>query len=110
MNKFADLPLRTVNKLLTIWKSNPNKEVCGVLVGDCYRVVQCDNVATNPEGEYEFNTEELSKLYRAHKVVGIWHTHPRGYSPEPSEADCQDAKGRKERHFVVSESAVVEVM
>ena len=105
----VNLPARTVNRLLKIWRENPDREACGVLVGNCRRVVQCRNVADNPDCEYEFDEAEIARLYRTHKITGVWHTHPPGLPKQPSEADIDDAHGRAEPYFVVSRDCVVEV-
>jgi proteasome lid subunit RPN8/RPN11 len=71
------------------------REACGLLFGerDAIRTIrQVDNVARNPEREFEIDPAPLFAALRAEraggaKLVGYWHSHPGG-DASPSATDA----------------------
>lgn len=73
----------------------PN-EACGVVVkdGDKEHVIECENVAPNPERFFMIAPEEYSRIADGHDILAIWHSHVE-LPATPSNADkaCCEALG-----------------
>ena len=88
----------TLDFLLITAAASPDREVCGLLLGQgdrIARVVPCANVAAEPWHRFEIDPAALIAAHRAARgggaaVIGHYHSHPTGLA-EPSPRDAADA-------------------
>ena len=88
----------TLDFLLKTAAASPDREVCGLLLGQgdrIARVVPCTNVAAEPWHRFEIDPAALIAAHRAARgggaaVIGHYHSHPTGLA-EPSPRDAADA-------------------
>ncbi|MDR6115291.1 MULTISPECIES: M67 family metallopeptidase [unclassified Sphingomonas] len=88
----------TLDFLLKTAAASPDREVCGLLLGQGDRidgVVPCANVAAEPWHRFEIDPAALIAAHRAARgggaaVIGHYHSHPTGLA-EPSPRDAADA-------------------
>lgn len=86
-------------------KSNPEKEICG-LIGGVWQgktaiakaVIQIENISPTPTISYHMNPQQQIRTMldfdkRGWQVVGIYHSHPHG-TTSPSHTDIRDAHYR----------------
>ncbi len=84
--------------LLAEAAKSPDHEVCGLLLGQGSRVsdiVLADNVAENPERQFEIDPAVLINAHRQQRaggpaILGCYHSHPNG-RVEPSSQDAEMA-------------------
>lgn len=92
-------------------------EVIGFLIGPAgttnmpHRVVQLDNVATNPGWYCEPNVEQLEKMFaeldeRGEDHHAVYHSHPVSPSAMPSDKDISQAEDLDTVHIIVAPNAV----
>jgi proteasome lid subunit RPN8/RPN11 len=64
------------------------RERCGVIVkdGDGQRLIECANVAPNPQETFKIAPEEWAFVNVDYEVVAVWHTHPNA-SAKPTPTD-----------------------
>jgi len=87
----------------------PQSECCGLLAasdGVITQVFPASNAASDTATSYEIAPEELLRLLRAIRAVGltfagIYHSHPKGAS-EPSARDVAQAFYPAAAYFIVS--------
>ncbi|WP_343525647.1 Mov34/MPN/PAD-1 family protein [Sphingomonas sp.] len=78
--------------------ASPDREVCGLLLGEGDRIVTampCANVAAEPWHRFEIDPAALIAAHRAARsggpaIIGHYHSHPTGLA-EPSARDAADA-------------------
>lgn len=88
----------TLDFLLKTAAASPDREVCGLLLGQGDRIdrlVACANVAAEPWHRFEIDPAALIAAHRAARgggaaVIGHYHSHPTGLA-EPSPRDAADA-------------------
>ncbi|MDR6147244.1 proteasome lid subunit RPN8/RPN11 [Sphingomonas sp. SORGH_AS870] len=88
----------TLDFLLITAAASPDREVCGLLLGQGDRIdrlVPCTNVAAEPWHRFEIDPAALIAAHRAARgggaaVIGHYHSHPTGLA-EPSPRDAADA-------------------
>lgn len=88
----------TLDFLLITAAASPDREVCGLLLGQgdaIVAAVPCANVAAEPHHRFEIDPAALIAAYRAARaggpgVIGHYHSHPTGRA-EPSPRDAADA-------------------
>jgi proteasome lid subunit RPN8/RPN11 len=92
------------------------KEACGFVVefgpetGGLTYAVQCRNAAKDPMHAYEVHEDDLKLAYaeKGWRVVGMYHSHPRGPA-EPSHLDAKFAPPDTDlRYFIVTPGIVTE--
>ncbi|WP_312489952.1 M67 family metallopeptidase [Sphingomonas sp.] len=84
--------------LLITAAASPDREVCGLLLGEEDRivaVVPCANVSPEPWHRFEIDPAALIAAHRVSRgggpaVIGHYHSHPTGLA-EPSPRDAADA-------------------
>lgn len=88
--------------LLDAAASSPDREVCGLLLGQPGReqavvqaLVPASNVAADPARSFEIDPATLLASHRTargqgRRVIGHWHSHPNGHL-EPSRRDAARA-------------------
>jgi desampylase len=95
------MPLRISSKLhrdlLALAAGSPDREVCGLLVGEgnIDSVLKTANVATDPSRSFEIDPVALFAAIRAEraeqrKILGYFHSHPVS-PPKPSRRDTEMA-------------------
>lgn len=106
------LSSRDRDALISRVTEHPHREVCGVLGGEYGRdrsivtsVSPTDNVAADPEWEYEIDPEELLDRIEAieasgEDVVGFYHSHPSGPAG-PSVTDDERATWTDYSYLIV---------
>lgn len=93
-----------LDRILAHAAADPDREVCGLLLGSGARIQEiCEvaNIATDPASRFEIDPAVLLAAHRAarlggHQVVGHYHSHPRG-AVSPSACDAELAS--EERLF-----------
>lgn len=63
-------------------------ERCGVIVrdGDSAKLIECTNVALDPDRQFKISATEWAKLFLSEEVLEVWHTHPNEVAA-PSQGD-----------------------
>lgn len=86
--------------------TDPTHEVCGLVValGAHARAIPCKNVCEQPTEYFRFDGKEYRELSAAHKVLAIYHSHPRT-GPAPTDADKTDCERQKLPYCIYSVSA-----
>lgn len=85
-----------LDAILTRAKAAPDREICGLLLGQGDRVldaVETQNVADDPARRFEIDPAALIAAYRAARaggpaVLGHYHSHPGG-DVRPSSCDAE---------------------
>ena len=81
--------------MLAITAADPEREVCGLVLGAGTRIdtlVPVANVAADPARHFEIDPEALFAAHRAHRaggeeLLGYFHSHPNGLaSPSPTDS------------------------
>lgn len=97
-------------------RGSPN-EVIGFLIGPGgtinmpHRIVQMDNVSTNPTWYCEPDAEQLEKMFAELDAFGedhhaVYHSHPVSPSAMPSDKDISQAEDLDTVHIIVAPNAV----
>lgn len=84
--------------LLITAAASPDREVCGLLLGEenrIFAVVPCANVSPEPWQRFEIDPAALIAAHRSARgggpaVIGHYHSHPNGLAA-PSPRDAADA-------------------
>ena len=92
-------------ELQNIARSNPRREVCGLVLSDD-TVLQITNVSKTPDHHFVFDKREYFKALNQLAASGlsikcIWHSHPKD-DPEPSRADLDFVRLSKRNSLIVS--------
>jgi proteasome lid subunit RPN8/RPN11 len=96
------LPAALLEQILGLAADSPAHEVCGLLLGEGYRIdriVPTANVAADPARWFEIDPAALFAALRAERaggprVIGHYHSHPNG-SAQPSPHDAAAAEPGK---------------
>jgi len=106
------LPEHIEDMLVKLANSGAPNEICGFVMrwpsdGKLF-ILECRNIAKDPEHYFEIHQEDLLKAYENEEcLLGMYHSHPRG--PEgPSEADRKYAPPGGMRYFIVTLTHVYE--
>jgi desampylase len=86
-------------QLLAEAAASPDREVCGLLLGEGLRVsalLPAANVSPSPHDSFEIDPAVLIAAHRAaregaHAIIGCYHSHPNGRA-EPSARDLESAE------------------
>jgi desampylase len=85
-------------ELRALAAATPEREVCGLLLGEDGRVTAiqpCANVAPSPADSFEIDPAALIAAHKSARaggppLIGSYHSHPNG-KPEPSARDMAGA-------------------
>lgn len=99
--------------LLDAAAASPDREVCGLLLGQPGRVqelVPADNVASDPARSFEIDPAILLASHRSargdgRRVIGHWHSHPNGQL-DPSRRDAARATDNGQIWLIIAGGSI----
>jgi desampylase len=98
--------------LLAEAMANPEREVCGLLLGTeaVVRIVPARNVAMTPDTAFEIDPSVLFSAIREErdggpKILGYYHSHPTG-DANPSRADQAQAVADGKLWAIIANGAI----